>query len=374
MTPYHFKEDGNMVKAGVKAIFSKDKLTVTTWTYPSKSGYAYKLTKKTWKNKCPFCGGTFKFNPKATDEGELTCRKCDADFCGVSGKDKAKKVRKILTPATANVNYAVAVAGSQTQSQQCSLTKVEALTKAKSLLKTNKSFNATMEIPILKNINLTDLISVNLKGFANTKKKTLHIAEIKENIDNQTYTITISEGKFKYNNKYEGSYILKNKNGAILNKNSNNPLNAKCSKVNINIGLKDNSPISKKIKLKGQALGTVDKIYKWLRVKAGGGTGGWTYKKYANHRVTSEKNTDKFAPLSAEKCWNTKTANCTDFAWIMAKMGEGAGKPIGVKKGTYTNTSGKQQGHMWNYCGSKYYDCSSATGKTPDWKKVEKVK
>ena len=58
----------------------------------------------------------------------------------------------------------------------------------------------------------------------------------------------------------------------------------------------------------------------------------------------------------------------------MAKLGEGAGKNIGIKKGTYTSTTGKTMGHMWNYSGTKYYDCSSATNKTPDWKNVEKVK
>lgn len=141
----------------------------------------------------------------------------------------------------------------------------------------------------------------------------------------------------------------------------------------MNIGLKDSSPISKKIKLKGQELGTVAKIYKWLKVKTAGGTGGWKYKKYGNHRVTSESE-DKFGAKSAEKCWNSKTANCTDFAWIMAKLGEGAGKKIGVRKGTYTSSTGAKKGHMWNYYKSKYYDCSSSAKTTIDFKKVEKVK
>lgn len=38
-----------MVLKGVKATYSDDKTTVTTWAYPSKAGYDYKLTKKTWK-------------------------------------------------------------------------------------------------------------------------------------------------------------------------------------------------------------------------------------------------------------------------------------------------------------------------------------
>ena len=359
-----------MVLKGVKAIFAKDKSTVTTFAYPSKAGYTYKLTKKTWKNKCPFCGGKLKFNPKNTAEGELTCKKCDADFCCVSGKDKAVKIRKKLTPATVKPNSTTKVASSQTQSQKCSLSKAQALTKAKSLLDTKSSFKSTMKIPIIKNIDCGDICEVNLKGFG---KKTLYIDSIKEDIDNQTYTLELIEGKNHLNSKYDGEYITTNKKGAIIASSSKNPLQAKCSKVNVNIGLKDNSAISKKIKLKGQELGSVAKIYKYLRVNNGGGTGGFKYKKYMNHIVKSESE-DKFGAKSAEKCWNSKTANCCDFAWIMAKMGEGAGKKIGIKKGTYKKLNGTTGGHMWNYYGTKNYDCSSATDTTIDFKKVEKVK
>lgn len=362
-----------MAKKGVKAIFADDKSTVTTWAYPSKSGYDYKLTKKTWKNKCPFCGGTFRFNPKSTEEGELTCSKCDADFCCVSGKDKAVKVRKKLTPATVTPNSATKVADSQTKSQYCSLTKAEALTKAKKGLKTKSTYKGSLKIPIIKGINVGDLVNINLPDFKETRKKELYIDSIKEDIDNQTYTIELLEGKDHLDNKYEGSYLFTDKRGHIIPTNSDNPLQAKCERVNINIGLKDNSPIGKKIKLKGQKLGTVDKIYKWLKVTNGGGTGGWKYKKYLNHIVKSESE-NKFGSKSAEKCWNEKTANCCDFAWLMAKMGEGAGKKVGIKKGTYISASGAKQGHMWNYYGSKYYDCSNAEAKTPDWKNVEKVK
>ena len=362
-----------MVLKGVKAIFSDDKTTVTTYAYPSKSGYDYKLTKKTWKNVCPFCKGKLKFNPKSTPEGELTCSKCDADFCCVSGQDKAVKVRKKLTPATVTSNSVTKVAESQTKSQTCSLSKAEALTKAKSILNIESTYKGSLVIPIIKNINLGDLVNIKLEEFMETNKRIVYIDSMKENIDSQTYTIDLIEGKYHLNNSYEGTYISKNKNGSIISSNTSNPLNAKCSTVNMNIGLKDSSMIGKKIKLKGQKLGTVDKIYKWLRVGTGGGTGGWKYKKYGNHIVSSES-ADKFGSKSAKKCWDKKTANCCDFAWIMAKMGEGAGKKIGIKKGTYTSASGQRRGHMWNYSGTKYYDCSSATNKTPDWKNVEKVK
>ena len=362
-----------MVLKGVKAIYGDDKKTVTVWCYPSKGGYDYKLTKKTWKNKCPFCGGTLKFNPKKTPEGELTCSKCDADFCGVSGQDKATKVRKKLTPATVTPNSATKVADSQTKSQYCSLTKAEALTKAKKSLNTKSTYKGSLKIPVLKGIAVGDLVNVNLADFKETSKKALYIESIKEDIDNQTYTLELVEGKNHLDNKYEGSYLFKDKKGRIISTNNDNPLNAKCEKVNVNIGLKDSSAIGKKIKLKGQKLGTIKKIYKWLRVGTGGGTGGWKYKKYKNHIISSE-NENKFGAKSAKKCWDSKTANCVDFAWLFAKLCEGAGIKAGIKKGTYTQTNGSRMGHMWNYYGSKYYDCSSATDKTPDWKNVEKVK
>lgn len=362
-----------MAKKGVKAIFSKDNTTVTTYAYPSKKGYDYKLTKKTWLNSCPFCKGKLSFNPKSTDEGELTCKKCNADFCCVSGQDKAVKVRRKLTPSTVTPNSATKVAESQTQSQSCSLSKAQALTKAKSLLDDTSTYKGSLEIPILKNINLGDLVNINLEEFPATKSKSLYIDSIKEDIDNQTYTIDLIEGKNHLNEKYEGTYLIRSKSNYVLASNQSNPKNAVCSNVNINIGLKDSSSISKKIKLKGQKLGTVAKIYKWLRITQGGGTGGWKYKKWGNHYYKTEDYT-KFGSKSAKYCWEHKTANCCDFAWIMAKMGEGAGKKIGVRKGTYETSTGARMGHMWNYSGTKYYDCSSATNKTIDWKKVENVK
>ena len=85
------------------------KETVTAIMLPGKTGYGNKAVEKTWKNYCPLCGksGTLTFNPKKTQTGEWTCDKskggCDADYCGVSGKDKAVNSRGSLTPATASV-------------------------------------------------------------------------------------------------------------------------------------------------------------------------------------------------------------------------------------------------------------------------------
>lgn len=367
-----------MVLKGVKATFKDG--TVTTWAYPSKSGYDYKLTKKTWKNACPLCksvshyktAGKLKWNPKKVPEGELTCSQCGADFCAVSGKDKNKKVRGKLTPATVTPNKASKVASSQTQSQKCELSKAQALTKAKKLIDTKSSYKGSMKIPIMKNIHLGDLVNINLAEFSETAKKNLYIDSIKEDIDNQTYEVELIEGKNHLTNKYDGSYIFYNANGQRVG-GSGNPLQAKCENVNVNIGLKDNSTISKKIKLKGQQLGTLAKIYKWLKIKNAGGVGGWKYKKYGNHYYKTE-DYKKFGSKSAKYCWEHKTANCCDFAWLFSKMGEGAGKKVGIRVGTYVTTKGKKQGHMWNYSGSKWYDCSSMNKSTIEMKKLEDVK
>ena len=109
-----------MVLKGVKQV-SKDNNTITVKTYPSKKGFEYKLSKHTWKNYCPLCKskGTLTFNPKKTPEGEITCSKCDADYCGTSGQDKANKVRAKLKPATVTGTGNVAATETQGQNVTC---------------------------------------------------------------------------------------------------------------------------------------------------------------------------------------------------------------------------------------------------------------
>ena len=229
-----------MAKKGVKATFSKDGKTVTTTAFPSKAGYKYVKTTKTWKNECPFCGGKLAFNPKKTAEGELTCKKCDADFCCVSGKDKAAKVRRKLKPATVTANSTTKVAESQTQVLKCSLSKAEALTKARSMLSTSNDWKASLTVPLMKNLEPGDLVEIDLPGF---DKGTYYVDKVKEDIDNQTMSIDLIKGKNHLTNKYSGSYLFKDKQGHLLYTNTGNPLNAKTSTVNVNIGLKDNSAI-----------------------------------------------------------------------------------------------------------------------------------
>lgn len=364
-----------MVKAGVKSTMAKDKLSITVWSYPTKGGYTYKLTKATFKNQCPVCGKTktLSLNTKYNNNGVVKCT-CGAVYCGVSGYqlNNKNKAAKKLIPATVTPNRVTKVASSQTQSQICGLNNATALTKAKSKLQTGSTYKGTLKIPILPNINLGDLIQLNFDEFPELKGKTLYINNIKEDIDNQTYTLELIEGKSHYDNAYSGEYIIYDKNGRIIKSNNKNPYKAKCSNVNVNIGLKDNSSIAKRIRLKGQKLGTVQKCYKWLRVKSAGGTGGWKYKSYGNHIIKKEKY-DTFGEKSAEACWFSKTANCCDFAWLFSMLCKGAGKTVGIKKAEYTTLQGEKKGHMWNYKGSKTYDCSNNSLLSIDMKKVEKV-
>lgn len=364
-----------MVKAGVRSTMAKDKLSITVWTYPTKKGYTNKLTKKTYKNTCPVCGKSkgLSLNKKYNNNGVVKC-KCGAVYCGVSGYqvNNKKKAAKKLIPATVNANGTTKVASSQTQSQICGLKRATALTKARAELDTSSTYKGTLKIPILPNIHVGDLIQIDFSEVPEMKGKTLYIDSMKEDIDNQTYTLELIEGTSHYDNHYSGKYIIYNKNGKLIKSSSKNPYKAKCSKVNVNIGIKDKSTIAKKIRLKGQKLGSVDKCYKWLRVKSAGGTGGWKYKSYGNHIVSSEKY-NEFGPKSAEKCWKNKKANCCDFAWIFSMLCKGAGKTVGIRKAKYKTLAGATKGHMWNYKSTKQYDCSNNSKITVDLKKVENV-
>lgn len=52
---------------------------------------AYKWHIKTYKNYCPNCKRTnvLRKNPKGVPEKELTCSRCDCDYCVVCGHDKS---------------------------------------------------------------------------------------------------------------------------------------------------------------------------------------------------------------------------------------------------------------------------------------------
>lgn len=91
--------------------------TITVNMYPScgycknQSDYAgYKQYTKTWKNLCTSttCNskypGTLENNPKGVKEGEITCSKCDSDYCGFCGTEKSGSGRFKLISADASTS------------------------------------------------------------------------------------------------------------------------------------------------------------------------------------------------------------------------------------------------------------------------------
>ena len=68
-----------------------DKPTISMWAKPSvRSSYSYRWYKKTFIDYCPHCHyyGVLLKNPKGVPEKEYTCRRCGADYCAVTGKEK----------------------------------------------------------------------------------------------------------------------------------------------------------------------------------------------------------------------------------------------------------------------------------------------
>ena len=64
---------------------------ISMWAKPSvRSSYAYRWYKKTFINYCPHCHhyNVLLKNPKGVPEREYTCRRCGADYCAVTGKEK----------------------------------------------------------------------------------------------------------------------------------------------------------------------------------------------------------------------------------------------------------------------------------------------
>lgn len=370
-----------MARAGVRAKISSDKKTITTWTRPLVSGQSDKLTKMSWKNYCISCktNGTLELysSPNRRSpyyDGAIQCSRCGRLYCGVTGWTEERTIK--LIPATRTANEVSRVALSEVESDQCTLSRASALTKAQKKLKTTGTYKGTLEIPVLPNIRTGDRLQVQLPEFTT---KTSFIDSIKEDIDKQTYKINLIKGTTNYGSNYSGQYIITKKNGDVVAASSKNPLKAKCTTVNTNTGIKANTETAKRIMLKGRALGKIDKIYKWLKVGSGGGTGGWKYLKYGNHNGSdstkeAEKKAEEWDDKAATTCWKMKKANCCDFAWIFFMMCRGAGINVGIKKGKYTTLSGQSSGHMWNYFKSKNYDCSNVLGSTIDLKKVEKVK
>jgi len=64
---------------------------ISMWAKPSvRSSYSYRWYKKTFIDYCPHCHyyGVLLKNPKGVPEREYTCKRCGADYCAVTGKEK----------------------------------------------------------------------------------------------------------------------------------------------------------------------------------------------------------------------------------------------------------------------------------------------
>ena len=92
---------GTIVEKGSTRVYSKYPL-ISMWAKPSvRSGYAYQWYYKTFIDYCPHCKhyNVLLKNPKGVPEREYTCRRCGADYCGVTGKEKYSWSRVYLRRA-----------------------------------------------------------------------------------------------------------------------------------------------------------------------------------------------------------------------------------------------------------------------------------
>ena len=75
-----------------KVVIEKPKYPlISMWAKPSvRSSYAYRWYYKTFIDYCPHCHNynVLLKNPKGVPEREYTCRRCGADYCAVTGKEK----------------------------------------------------------------------------------------------------------------------------------------------------------------------------------------------------------------------------------------------------------------------------------------------
>ena len=75
-----------------KVVIEKPKYPlISMWAKPSvRSNYAYRWYYKTFIDYCPHCHhyNVLLKNPKGVPEREYTCRRCGADYCAVTGKEK----------------------------------------------------------------------------------------------------------------------------------------------------------------------------------------------------------------------------------------------------------------------------------------------
>lgn len=338
---------GYRVKAGVK--WTEDKNSITITGYPKKStdkkGKNIKYVKytKTWKNYCPNCkkkGTMFGFGTKGRwfgVEGGIKCKKCDSDYCGVTGRDTLNNKPRPSLKEGSNKTSSTAVKQSSSQND-----KKQALSDLKKEYteKSKPKKDSKLILPPLKKLREGSYIEL-LPPLVPVPK---------------TYFITsLDWGKDDVNVGLSESVP---EPGTTYQEQSQTSTNASTTSAKSTTSVKVSgakSAIEKKIMLKGAELKNITKIYNWLKT----GKGNFSYKFYYNH--IKGENINQFGVKSAEHCWNTRKANCVDFAWIFYTMCKGAKIKVQIIHGKATFGDGTTYGHFWNKYNGKIYDASSIT-------------
>jgi len=195
-------------------------------------------------------------------------------------------------------------------------------------------YKGSITLPMLPKLKAEQYCQLDLEKYKNNRQSRYWINSVKVDISNQTMTAELLESMPKPSQEYKANDNVKSVNGAV--------------------GVKADSLFEKMAIITARGLGSVDQIFKWLRV---GGTEGWQYSFYYNHWKNKGSAFTKDV-LAMNECWNYRQANCTDFAWIFYIMCLGIGVKVNIIHGT-ARFGSKTYGHLWNTYNGKRYDCSS---------------
>lgn len=328
----------------VKWTNTKTKVTVTMEC--SCGDERGKWATKSWKNWCPGCkktGGLVghkppnpnltKYKGKYAPEGEISCKYCGFDACGVHGREKINGSNKRLKPAASKGSSSSTGSTGST----CEVNKAESLANYKEeLKKTKPTFKATINAPILKDIDVNQFCKTNIEGFPTRNK--LFIEGLKIDFDNNKMTVDCLDEMPTPGTEYKSDKT-----------NSS-------SKVNSNVYNTGNyTTMQKKLIQKGKSLGSFNKIWNWLKC---GGTGRFKYSGYQNHSLDrSYRSFVKWHEASAKAVWSKKKINCTDISWLAYYMCKGAGVKVQLIAGRYYfKGKGGPFGHMWVLYKGKIWD------------------
>jgi len=202
-------KDGSTILAGVDWWVDSKTVTVKMAPASCNKGLNYEQRyNRTWANKCGSCkkkGTLYAHGAKGRKtavEGEITCRSCDTDYDGVSGKSKEKEMtcRYSLTPASSTTS-------STAQSAQKSITdRKEALYNLKQDYQTRKL------VKVKKSLTTLIIPKVDRGKYVKLKPplddgKTFYVSSLHLNPD--TMTIELHDGYPEPDSKYSEKVTVK---------------------------------------------------------------------------------------------------------------------------------------------------------------------